>query len=188
MKKYTSFRESVSNTPKNPIQLSSNILKKFDNYKKHQRTVVEYFGGQTQNHILDNEDEGFDEHLRDDGRSRNSQKHSYQTDANPSDFRVFTSSKIYWDRLYYDVKIKSLFEFKKNIGSGSFSKVYLVRSLASPAAFYSLKVVSKSNFVSENRKKLLESEVEVHSCIDHPNIIKLHGFLEDRKNVCKFVD
>jgi len=67
-------------------------------------------------------------------------------------------------------------KFEKLIGTGMYSKVYLVQSIKS-RAYFALKVMPK------NLAKKTKSEAEVMRSIDHPFIVKLWNSFEDEENL-----
>jgi aurora kinase len=76
------------------------------------------------------------------------------------------------------------FEILKELGSGSFGKVYLVKHKETKAE-YAIKAIDK------NKKRIVEEEnfrriVEDIYKINHPNIIKLFGHFEDN-HYCYFI-
>lgn len=63
----------------------------------------------------------------------------------------------------------------KELGSGGFAKVKLVQHRDFPGRFYALKIVRKG---SEDENKYTRREAELHSSLNHPNIIKFHRSFE----------
>ena len=68
------------------------------------------------------------------------------------------------------------------LGKGAYGEVRLVTHSSSQQR-YALKVVNKSQFQRENSLHVMRREILLHRELDHPNIIKLHGHLEDTENV-----
>lgn len=68
------------------------------------------------------------------------------------------------------------------LGKGAYGEVRLVTHSPSQQR-YALKVVNKAQFQRENSLQVMKREILLHRELDHPNIIKLHGHLEDTENV-----
>lgn len=80
---------------------------------------------------------------------------------------------------------KSDFEFKKELGLGSYGKVYLVTHKKTKAV-YAMKVIDK---LSEDNLEIRDNfnrEIEIMYKLNHPNIVKLYGHFEDEK-FCYFL-
>jgi len=73
------------------------------------------------------------------------------------------------------ITLKDL-KFEKLIGTGMYSKVYLVQSLLSED-YFALKVMPKATM------KKTRSETDIMYSIHHPNIVKLWNSFEDKDNV-----
>ena len=68
------------------------------------------------------------------------------------------------------------------LGKGAYGEVRLVTHTPSQQR-YALKVVNKSQYQRESSLQIMKREIILHRELDHPNIIKLHGYLEDTENV-----
>ena len=77
------------------------------------------------------------------------------------------------------------FEILKELGSGSFGNVYLVRHKETKAE-YAIKAIDKRNKTNQEEKPYFRREVEVMYKIHHPNVVKLFGHFEDN-NYCYFI-
>ena len=73
---------------------------------------------------------------------------------------------------------KTDFKFLKELGSGSFGRVFLVQHNKTNAQF-ALKTIDKRLLVNEQEKANFLREVEIIYKIHHPNIVKLYGHFED---------
>ena len=73
---------------------------------------------------------------------------------------------------------KTDFTFLKELGSGSFGRVFLVQHKKTNAQF-ALKTIDKRLLVDEEEKANFLREVEIIYKIHHPNIVKLYGHFED---------
>ena len=77
------------------------------------------------------------------------------------------------------------FTIIKELGEGSFSKVYLAQHNITQAQ-YAIKAIDKRNQENMNEKEYLRREAEIMYRINHPNIIKLYGHFEDN-TYCYFI-
>ena len=73
------------------------------------------------------------------------------------------------------------------IGSGKFGKVFKAfeRSSGLPCA---LKVVFKHMLEKFDFFSQMKRELEIQWRLDHPNIVKLHGYFYDAKNIYVVLD
>jgi serine/threonine protein kinase len=73
------------------------------------------------------------------------------------------------------------------IGDGSFSKVYLFQNKISKIK-YAIKKMNISSFLKKtNNKDLIINEINIQSKINHPNIIRLYNYFEDKNNINIFL-
>mgnify|MGYP003571422446 FL=1 len=86
--------------------------------------------------------------------------------------------------LEHEAKITD-FEILKELGSGSFGNVYLVKHKETKAE-YAIKAIDKRNKTNQEEKPYFRREVEVMYKIHHPNVVKLYGHFEDN-NYCYFI-
>ena len=77
------------------------------------------------------------------------------------------------------------FDIIKELGSGSFGNVYLVRHKETKAE-YAIKAIDKRNKNNQEEKPYFRREVEVMYKIHHPNVVKLFGHFEDNL-YCYFI-
>ena len=77
------------------------------------------------------------------------------------------------------------FEFKNQLGSGSFGRVYLVTHKKTHIN-YALKVIDKKNKTNIEGKPYFRREIEIMYKIRHPNCVRLFGNFEDDNN-CYFI-
>jgi serine/threonine protein kinase len=70
------------------------------------------------------------------------------------------------------------FKILKELGTGSFGKVFLVQHKKTNV-LYALKVIDKRKILNEQERDDLIREVEIMYKIHHPNIVKLFGHFED---------
>ena len=77
------------------------------------------------------------------------------------------------------------FELIKDLGAGSFGRVYLV-SHKKTKCQYALKAIDKKNKSNIEEKPYFRREIEIMYRIHHPNVVKLYGHFEDN-NYCYFI-
>ncbi|CAG9325570.1 unnamed protein product [Blepharisma stoltei] len=83
--------------------------------------------------------------------------------------------------------IKHEYEFKKLIGSGSFSHVYLAKDLED-SKNYAIKCIPKILLQSASSLNGLCNEIEIMRTLDHPGIVKLHKVFEGKNHVYLVLD
>ena len=81
-------------------------------------------------------------------------------------------------------KIKD-FEILKELGNGSFGRVFLARHNKT-RVLYAIKAIDKKNKTNIEEKPYFRRELEVMYKIHHPNVVKLFGHFEDN-NYCYFI-
>ena len=72
------------------------------------------------------------------------------------------------------------FNIIKEIGNGSYGKVYLAMHKKTKAK-YAIKAIDKLNMNNQQEKTCFNREVEIMYKVDHPNIVKLYSHFEDSK-------
>jgi serine/threonine protein kinase len=77
------------------------------------------------------------------------------------------------------------FELIKDLGVGSFGRVYLV-SHKKTKCKYALKAIDKKNKSNIEEKPYFRREIEIMYRIHHPNVVKLYGHFEDDE-YCYFI-
>ena len=68
-----------------------------------------------------------------------------------------------------------------SLGSGAFGSVFKVQNLASDH-FRAMKVISKELIQSGIDEREISNEIKILSRLDHPNIMKIYEFFEDKNN------
>ena len=81
-------------------------------------------------------------------------------------------------------KIKD-FEIIKELGCGSFGRVFLARHIKT-RVLYAIKAIDKKNKTNIEERPYFRRELEVMYKIHHPNVVKLFGHFEDNK-YCYFI-
>jgi len=93
--------------------------------------------------------------------------------------------KINFDKKYNYENFTKVIEdiFPKQLGSGSFGRVYLV-SHNDTKQLFALKVIDKRKLmVSYGKLDIIYNEINIHSKLSHENIIKLYNVHEDKENI-----
>ena len=97
---------------------------------------------------------------------------------------IFTDNYIYDKK--YDIKnFSKIYEgfMPIELGSGSFGHVYLVKHNINQKK-YALKVINKRQLLQTFENcKLIYNEIEIHSKLNHPNIIRLYNVLETEEEI-----
>ncbi|CAK79165.1 unnamed protein product (macronuclear) [Paramecium tetraurelia] len=70
----------------------------------------------------------------------------------------------------------------KQLGSGSFGSVYLVKDLNTQYEF-ACKIISKHLINMYNASQMIQSEIAIHSSCNHKNIVKFYSYWEDQNNI-----
>jgi serine/threonine protein kinase len=74
---------------------------------------------------------------------------------------------------------------EKTIGTGAFSKVYLVHHIQNPSKLYAMKILLKKN---EDEIRYIKQEIELHKNLQHSYIIRLEDILETEKEMFIFLE
>ena len=70
----------------------------------------------------------------------------------------------------------------KSLGKGAYGEVQLVQHIPSKVQ-YALKVIKKRTLSRSSSLKMMQREIQVQKKLIHPNIIRLHGHIEDIENL-----
>ncbi|CAG2255016.1 CAMK1 [Mytilus edulis] len=77
--------------------------------------------------------------------------------------------------------IKRRYEFKKKLGTGAFSEVFLVEDRTHAGTLQAVKCIDRKGLLG--KEDSLENEIRVLQRLDHPNIVKLLDVFEDKSHV-----
>jgi len=77
------------------------------------------------------------------------------------------------------------FKIKKEIGNGSFGRVYLATHIKTNVD-YAIKIIDKRNKTNIDGKPYFQREIEIMYKIKHPNCVRLFGNFED-EDYCYFI-
>ena len=117
--------------------------------------------------------------------NKNTENKSKQNiNINPVKNRFLPLSQSVASNLEPEPKITD-FKIIREIGSGSFGRVYLAKHLKTKVD-YAIKVIDKRNKTNIEGKPYFRREIEIMSKIRHPNCVRLFGNFED-ENFCYFI-
>lgn len=74
------------------------------------------------------------------------------------------------------------FKVVKKLGGGRTGKVYKAIHRTS-GVVVAIKVISISSIVKENTEKYVKQEIEIHSKLNHPNIVRFFAYFYDKKRI-----
>lgn len=75
------------------------------------------------------------------------------------------------------------------VGKGAMSTVFLAKELNDGGKFYAIKEISKEDLKAKHIKlETIYREIEIHSSLNHPNIIKLHSYEENNESFKLLMD
>ena len=80
--------------------------------------------------------------------------------------------------IYSGADVKKNFELIYVLGTGAFGKVRLYRDRTNKELLYAIKTLKKEG-ISKTQYELIQSEINILSKLDHPNIVKYFGTFED---------
>ncbi|KZV64012.1 kinase-like protein [Peniophora sp. CONT] len=92
-----------------------------------------------------------------------------------------------WPKRYQGRYRSVDFDFMRTLGTGSFGRVHLVRSVSNHR-FYTVKVLNKDKTVAHRQIDHASNEVNVLLAVQHPFIIKLWGTFQDATNLFMVMD
>ena len=76
---------------------------------------------------------------------------------------------------------------KKILGKGSYGKVILVQHVRSKLK-YALKIIKKEKINYQTPIEMFFGEIYIHKSLNHPNIVKLCGHLEDKAKIYLIIE
>lgn len=74
------------------------------------------------------------------------------------------------------------FQIGRHLSRGKYGHVYLVREKQTKLIL-ALKRLTKSKILGESVMNQVRRELEIHSHVDHPNILSMYGFFYDEKSL-----
>jgi calcium-dependent protein kinase len=80
--------------------------------------------------------------------------------------------------IYSGADVKKNYELIYVLGTGAFGKVRLYRDRTNNELLYAIKTLKKEG-ISKTQYELIQSEINILSKLDHPNIVKYFGTFED---------
>jgi aurora kinase, other len=79
------------------------------------------------------------------------------------------------------------FELGATLGKGKFGEVFLSRH--HDAGFVAaIKKIVKNKVLEYKMLDQLCTEIRLHSCLDHPNIVKFYGFFEEKDDIYLIIE
>ncbi|KAL1513517.1 hypothetical protein ABEB36_002919 [Hypothenemus hampei] len=84
--------------------------------------------------------------------------------------------------MIYDPNTKTNYKRGEFLGRGGFAKCYQIVNLGNLKVFAG-KVVSKKLMAKQNQKDKMTQEIQIHSSLNHKNVVGFHTFFEDHANV-----
>uniref|UniRef100_A0A1B0G632 Protein kinase domain-containing protein n=1 Tax=Glossina morsitans morsitans TaxID=37546 RepID=A0A1B0G632_GLOMM len=85
-------------------------------------------------------------------------------------------------KVLYDRSTDKTYKVMRFFGKGGFAKCYEIVDMARNEV-YAGKIVSKKLLMKNNHKEKMAQEITIHRSLNHPNIVKFHGFFEDNYNL-----
>lgn len=82
----------------------------------------------------------------------------------------------------YDSTNNRTYKRMRFFGKGGFAKCYEIIDVVTNDV-YAGKIVSKKLMMKHNQKEKMTQEITIHRSLNHPNIVKFHGFFEDSSNI-----
>jgi len=71
-----------------------------------------------------------------------------------------------------------------DLGKGSYGQVKLVKEKGNPSSkLYAMKVISIAQLKAYSSVEYLKNEIKIQKRLDHPHIVKLHHYFQDKENV-----
>ena len=117
-------------------------------------------------------------------KNENHEKSKLRKNCNQVKNRFLPISESVKKGLEPEPKIQDV-KIKKEIGSGSFGRVYLASHLKTNVD-YAIKVIDKRNKTNIDGRPYFRREIEIMYKIRHPNCVRLFGNFED-ENYCYFI-
>lgn len=84
-------------------------------------------------------------------------------------------------RSQLDFSLRDL-RLEKTVGTGTFGRVRVVFHRRKKK-YYALKILKKSEVIRLKQVDHIRNEIRIMSCVDHPFVVNLVGFMQDRKRI-----
>ena len=167
------------------INESVNFIKFWDKLKKEYTNIDQYLYGINPDRIDIDGDSGKIREYDSKGNLKNNDKKI----INLLDKHLLNDNgTILYDDSYKTKKIgKSSFDILELIGSGTFGKVYKVKSLINKKV-YAMKVLNKNFLLNNNQLKYAISECNILKQANFPFIINLHYSFQTNENLYMILD
>jgi serine/threonine protein kinase len=68
------------------------------------------------------------------------------------------------------------------LGRGRYGNVYVAKHIKD-GLIVALKVMNKVNLYTDGFEAQIRREIEIHSRLDHPNVLKMYGYFWDDINI-----
>lgn len=79
------------------------------------------------------------------------------------------------------------YEVGSRLGKGSYAVVHIAVDVDTGKK-YALKSYEKEKMSSNTRKSIIENEIKVLNCINHPKVVRLHKVIQTKNHVdCNFI-
>lgn len=105
------------------------------------------------------------------------------TDLFTTDKESFDEWKEQFSKVFWQCDFQSKFEPLKELGKGSFAKVYLVKNISNGKEFAVKAFSKKPSPTLTNRRQSLINEIEILKQLKHENILKLEELHESRNSI-----
>lgn len=91
--------------------------------------------------------------------------------------------KPYEGKITEDSMVGDKYYVVQKLGDGCYAKVYLVQDTTNDRV-YALKAINKKHFKTNYKlRHMLDKEARIHGMLNHPNIVKMERYFEDKNYV-----
>ena len=141
-----------------------------------------YHEDKTENNLTKEEDnEEEEEFLDEDEKLEIIKKETKKCYSFPSDIQ---NMRVKANRIFQHQKANpwSIYKELEELGNGTFGVVKKVSLISNPDTIRALKIIPKSRLIEGVDNQKLLDEIIILKNLDHPNIMKLYEFFEDKNN------